>query len=281
MRTTTERPLRVRFIATCVAWLAAAACDTDLAFEPNAPDTFVVQAFLFAGEPVTDVTVTGVLPIDADSAAVAASIADAHIAIFREGRRFELVPTRDEPGRYHYPGDDLVVRVGDLFALEVSYGDRTATAETVVPVPPQGLALSATVMAPPQFGSPGGGFDRGVLDNAIVVRWENPANALHYMVVDNVEDAPAPFAEGPLGGLLARRFVQRPTASDSTIVPAPSLAYYGRHRIRLYRINEEYADLYEGLNQDSRDLNEPPSNVLGALGVFSAFSADSAFFDVR
>ena len=51
--------------------------------------------------------------------------------------------------------------------------------------------------------------------------------------------------------------------------------------MKLYRVNEEYADLYEGLNQDSRDLNEPPSNVRGALGVFSAFSADSAFFEVR
>ena len=267
------------FIAA-LAFGVAAACADDLAFAPETPDTFVVQAFLFAGEPVTEVTVTGVLPIDADSTAVAAPIADAYIAIFREGERFELVPTAGEPGRYHYPGDDLAVQVGDVFALEASHGARTATAETVVPVPPRGLSLSATVMAPPQFGVRGGGFQPGA-DDALVARWENSASELHYVVVDNVEADPTPFAESPFGGGFARRFVQPPTAGDSALVSARSLAWLGRHRVKLYRVNEEYADLYEGLNQDSRDLNEPPSNVRGALGVFSAFSADSAFFEVR
>ena len=269
-----------RFVFAVVAGAAIAACDTDLAFAPETPDTFVVQAFLFAGEPVTEVAVTGVLPIDADSTAVAAPISDARITILREGERFDLVPTGDQPGRYHDPGDDLTVEVGDVFALEASYGDRTATAETVVPVPPNGLTLSATVMAPPEFGSRGGGFQPGAED-AMVVRWENSGSALHFVVVDNLEADPAPFAESPFGGGFTRRFIQRPTAADSTLLSARSLTYYGRHRIRLYRVNEEYAELYEGLNQDSRDLNEPPSNVRGALGVFSAFSADSAFFEVR
>ncbi|MCY4645433.1 MAG: hypothetical protein OXE73_00900 [Gammaproteobacteria bacterium] len=266
------------FIAALAGTVAA--CDTDLAFAPTTPDTFVVQAFLFAGEPVTEVTVTGVLPIDADSTATAAPIADARIAITRDGARFDLVPTEGEPGRYHYPGSDLLVEVGDVFGLEASHGDRTATAETVVPVPPHGLSLSATVMAPPEFGVRGGGFQPGA-DEGLVARWENSASALHYVVVDNIEAEPAPFAESPFGGGFARRFVQRPTAGDSALVSARSLSYFGRHRVRLYRVNEEYADLYEGLNQDSRDLNEPPSNVRGALGVFSAFSADSAFFEVR
>lgn len=275
--------MRIRIAQCLVAALAgagAAACDSDLAFAPETPDTFVVQAFLFAGEPVTEVAVTGVLPIDADSTAVAAPISDARITILREGERFDLVPTGGQPGRYHYPRDDLTVEVGDVFALEASYGDRIATAETVVPVPPNGLTLSAAVMAPPEFGSRGGGFQPGVED-AMVVRWENSGSALHFVVVDNLEADPAPFAESPFGGGFTRRFIQRPTAADSTLLSARSLTYYGLHRIRLYRVNEEYAELYEGLNQDSRDLNEPPSNVRGALGVFSAFSADSAFFEVR
>lgn len=60
-----------------------------------------------------------------------------------------------------------------------------------------------------------------------------------------------------------------------------TLTHFGRHHLKLYRVNREYADLYEGLKQDSRDLNDSPSNIQGALGVFSAFSADSAFFQVR
>ena len=73
---------------------------------------------------------------------------------------------------------------------------------------------------------------------------------------------------------------QKPRAIDSSSVGLLTLTHFGNHRLRLYRINDEYADLYEGLDQDSRDLNEPPSNIVGALGIFSAFSADSAFFRV-
>jgi hypothetical protein len=45
-------------------------------------------------------------------------------------------------------------------------------------------------------------------------------------------------------------------------------------------VNKEYEDLFNNLEQDSRDLNEPPSNITGALGIFTAFAADSVFFEI-
>jgi hypothetical protein len=86
----------------------------------------------------------------------------------------------------------------------------------------------------------------------------------------------AEFFEG-----LGLRFVSEPTAADSAFVSQLTLKYFGLHKLLLHRVNQEYADLYAGLVQDSRDLNEPPSNIVNGLGVFSAFSADSAFFTVR
>ncbi len=50
--------------------------------------------------------------------------------------------------------------------------------------------------------------------------------------------------------------------------------------VKVYQINQEYADLYENREQDSRGLNEPPSNIKNALGVFSAFNSQEAFFEV-
>jgi len=37
---------------------------------------------------------------------------------------------------------------------------------------------------------------------------------------------------------------------------------------------------YENRPQDSRDLNEPPSNITGGLGVVSALSNQSSDFEV-
>ena len=122
--------------------MTLSACESDLEFIAPDPDIFVVQAFLFADEPVKNVTVTGVLPIDADSTEVAPVISDATITLVRDGVRFELAATSGEPGHYSYPGNDLLIGVGDAFQLEAVVDGKMATAETVVPLPPVGLALS-------------------------------------------------------------------------------------------------------------------------------------------
>ena len=38
---------------------------------------------------------------------------------------------------------------------------------------------------------------------------------------------------------------------------------------------------YENLEQDSRDLNEPPTNIVNGLGIFSAFNSMNVFFEVQ
>ncbi len=275
--------MRTNTIAIVCIALASASCDSDLAFVPPVPDTFVIQAYIFTGEPVTAVSVSGVLPIDADSTEVAELISDAQITLIRGGVRYDLVPTVGEAGKYEYPGSDLTIAVGDVFQLEATYGSRTATAETVVPSPPTGLVLSADSLIVPEFGGGRGG--RGgqgsLLAAGVTARWSNPASELHFAVIDNVEPAPEILPTTEIFSRFAARIVQQPTAADSSIVTLLTLTHYGSHRLKLYRINDEYADLYQGLNQDSRDLNEPPSNIHGALGVFSAFSSDSAFFVVR
>ncbi|MEM6800841.1 MAG: hypothetical protein AAF696_05525, partial [Bacteroidota bacterium] len=61
---------------------------------------------------------------------------------------------------------------------------------------------------------------------------------------------------------------------------AGTIESFGQYSVKVYHINQEYADLYENREQDSRDLNEPPSNITNALGVFSAFNSQETFFEV-
>ena len=144
--------MRTRMIVAVSLALALGACDSGLGFVPLDPDTFVIQAFLFTGEPVAAVSVTGVLPIDAESTEVPEPISDARITLIKDGVRYDLVPTPGEAGKYDYPGDDLAVAVGDFFQLEARHGNRTATAETVVPSPPTGLTLSVDSLIVPESG---------------------------------------------------------------------------------------------------------------------------------
>ena len=75
--------MRTRMIVALSLVLALGACDSGLSFVPLDPDTFVIQVFLFTGEPVAAVSVTGVLPIDAESTEVPEPISDARITLIK------------------------------------------------------------------------------------------------------------------------------------------------------------------------------------------------------
>lgn len=259
---------------------AGLACsDSGQPFVPPVPDSFVVQAYVFAGEPIDQVYVTGMLPIDAEEGDVAPPVRDAAITILRGPDRFDLVPMPGEPGRYRFEGDPAI-QIGDNLTLQVSYDGKNASATTIVPPAPVGLELSSDDLDAFDPFSDFGGVEE-LLSRRVVVRWSNPADRLHFVAIDNLEVDPTILPTTELVAEALPRIITEPTPFDSTVVPQILLTHYGDHRVRLYRVNYEYAELYQGLTQDSRNLNEPPSNIDGALGIFSAFASDSAFFTVR
>lgn len=262
------------WVLAIVGVLAAQACtDSD----PMGPDTdiLVVRAFLFAGEPVADIRVTTTVPLVSEDT-LGTPVSDATVWLERDGIRFDLIATPGAEGAYHYPGSDLVIAEGEVFELGISRGSESLSATTVVPSAPEGFAVSSDVLEVVDltagFRGPGG-FAFG----GLIVRWINPERDLFFVVVDNLETDPEQIP-APEFIREARRFVSAPTPADSTTISQLSLTHLGEHRILLYHVNQEYADLYEGRVQDSRDLNEPPSNIRGGLGVFSAFASREGTF---
>lgn len=61
-----------------------------------------------------------------------------------------------------------------------------------------------------------------------------------------------------------------------------NFSYHGRYLVKVYRVNQEYRDLYETQEQDSRNLIEPLSNIENGLEIFSTFhsNVDSLFLNV-
>ena len=252
----------------------------DLAF-----NQFVVEAFLFAGEPVDDIRVKTVFPLT-DEVDTSEPINDAEVVLMRASETFPLVSSGSD-GLYHYPGDDLEVRTGDIFQLEITHNGITAMAETEVPTPTQGLILSQdSIIVPALPLSQGrdavveaiGNFLR---ESAVTASWDNPDGEQFYMVVENVTEATDPiFPQQVLDALEDLRFVSEPTDADNLTFLGGSLITFGTYSVSVFHVNEEYAALFDNRTQDSRDLNDPPSNVVNALGIFSAFNSQTAFFEV-
>ena len=269
-------------IILALALLLLSACDSVDSGEFD--DPIVVEAFLFAGEPIDDIHLSSVLPIDSEDT-LATPINDANVRLVKGGASYTLISSGTE-GFYHYPGDGLTVETGDVFRLEVDYGSTRITAETTVPAPPTSVSMPVSRITVPNVGDDFFAirelFQALNEENTLSVTWDNPDAESYFVALeapanDNPDYLLPEFIRDRFGGF---RIVTEPTTTNFYDIPIFSLEVIGAYTTTVYRINQEYADLYENREQDSRDLNEPPTNVDGGLGVFSAFNGQSITFQI-
>jgi hypothetical protein len=263
-----------RFSASAVL-LALVSCSSSPLVIPES-EGLVIQAYVYAGEDLSDIRITSTMPIDADTNA-GPPVNDAFVRISLRGTTYDLVPSSGDSGYYHYAGSDFAATPGDTAYLSVTHEIVIATSRTVVPAPPVSVKLSSETLLVQDFSSLNFQGFRDDTSN-IMVSWANTARDLHYVVVDNLEENPESIYGDTDRSFKNRLLVSQPTDAEFYRIRPMEITHFGRHRIRVYRVNQEYADLYIGRQQDSRDLNEPPSNIENALGVFSAFASDSVFF---
>jgi hypothetical protein len=91
---------------------------------------------------------------------------------------------------------------------------------------------------------------------------------------------PEPPDGAPARGGFNFQMDTRPTNDNYSTISFQELTHFGTHRIIIYRVNNEYVQLYNSMDQDSRELNEPFSNVENGLGIFTAFNSDTLYFEV-
>jgi len=238
----------------------------------------VLRGYLYANEPVQDIEVMSSFPLGS-SDSTNPPITTATVALLKSGNSYPLSPDTARPGYYYYQGTGLTVNVGDMFNIEVDYNGQSVTAATVVPPKPQNVALSVSNLhfridtIQVRFGTR---ISVTGLDTAIVT-WDNPDGQYFYVVTESI-DSTAQLLRPDSS--FTRRFTSQPTNENSYRINNNSILYTGKHVLKVYRVNKEYADLYRSRQQDSRELNEPLTNVKGGLGIFSAFASDSLYFTV-
>lgn len=115
---------------------------------PGSDERLVVQAYLFASEPVTEIPVTSTIPLSSTDS-LDPPINNAEVALVKERERCLLVPAPADSGYDHYAGTDLDVHVFAVVDLKVTIGAVTATGRTTVPQPPNEASLSTTNVQTP------------------------------------------------------------------------------------------------------------------------------------
>ncbi len=251
-----------------------AGCDESISTQID-KDLVVVEGFLYANQPVKDISLTEVLPLGSEDS-LAPPITNATVIIKKQETEFMLIPDNTKAGFYYYPDNDLVINYKDELFLEVNVNNKIITAKTSVPLKPTNLQLNSDILIIPEF-TPGAGRRPPDLESySIKLTWDNFDNSYYYVTIENIEQDPIPIDLNT--GKFASRFVSEPSISSEYRISFGLITHLGKHRLVLYTVNQEYVDLYESRDQDSRNLNEPLTNIENGLGIFSAFASDTVYF---
>jgi hypothetical protein len=247
----------------------------------------VLRGYLYAQEPVSDIQITMTNSLGSSDSTYP-PITTASVVLIKEDVRYGLNADPTRPGYYAFTGNGLSVNTDDIFHIEVSYGGRLVTAQTVVPPKPEGMAMSTSMVhfTKDSIQTPMGVRTMTGSDDTVLVTWSNASQDYYYIVIESVDSrgtlirdtTAGPFGGG--GGGFGFRLISQPTNQSSYRINPGEIQYTGKHIVKLYRVNKEYADLYRSRMQDSRALNEPLTNVADGLGIFSAFSSESREFMV-
>ncbi|RLD82470.1 MAG: hypothetical protein DRJ10_05030, partial [Bacteroidetes bacterium] len=79
-----------------------------------------------------------------------------------------------------------------------------------------------------------------------------------------------------------RKFSAEPIDGDAyDLNTRRQLVFFGNYRLILYKVNQEYVNLYENISQSTLNLTEPLTNIDNGLGIFTGINSDTLSLQVR
>ncbi len=250
-------------ISVLLATGLVAGCDT--ATPVLEPDVVVINGFLYAGEPVRNIQLTTTSPVEATDE-VGQPIIDVPVVLFQNAdtNYFFLTPQPGQPGMYHYDGDDLRVKIGDVFHLGLEYQGRETGAATYIPEEPQGVVLSeARIFVE---------ADLGEEETVLTIAWDNPEDQLHWVFIHNIDADPVPIRWENAETDPAHPIQSEPLTEPFYQVTADQFTHYGTHEVKVYRISSNYFALYQFAQRPVRRIYEPDTGIENGVGIFAGLS---------
>ena len=165
---------------------------------------------------------------------------------------------------------------GRTYKLSFDYENKTITAETVIPGKPADFTAStnSVVGFDPGSFTPGSGTPP-TFPEPIELTWTAESGGYYLIVVESAETDPELIFSDTTNFRPFRAFRSEPQQTNTWNIQSLSFRYYGAHHVILYRLNAEYAALYEDSGSNSTNLTSPFTNVSNGLGIFTGVNADT------
>lgn len=255
------------FALLVFSWLISCTKQTATTSEPKA----VVEAYLVPGRQA-EVKITQEIPFGGDST-VSYALTGLAVFISNRGTDYSLVHTGDAI----YSTTSLSIGAGETYSLKFEFNNREVTATTTIPQKPTDFRSSATSVTIPAFGGGGGGAPPSFPD-PVKLNWSNAETNYHFFAVKCVEASPTEIS----GAGNRRNFTTAPDQTNTKEINFGEFKYYGKNALLLYRVQTEYAALYNTNGNNSQNITTVPTNVQNGLGIFTGINlADTIFITVN
>ncbi|MFN8428936.1 MAG: hypothetical protein U0V04_03065 [Spirosomataceae bacterium] len=256
----------------------------------NPGDKPVIEAYLAPGHTVSMKVFTEI-PYTTEDSAYSEPISGLKIKITgSDGNSFYLTET--ETGVYE--STQKLGVAGTTYAMSFEHNGRTIAAETILPGKPEGYSMDVTEIYrvardfssfTPGQGPPQGGFQQEQF-SSINLTWNNPENLYHFIAAQLLDEnatqiVTRPSSDSNFPQRPPRRFNNQPIQTESATVNGQSFEYFGRYAIILYKLNADYAALYENQNTTSQNISTPVSTITNGLGIFTGINADTLLLTVK
>ncbi len=242
--------------------------------EIDSANTPVIEAFIFPGQDTIALKVSKMISyMGSDQDSLQQAITDCQVSLIHENNYIDLTHDDKQPGRYFTTRNYIDLSAGDTIAISGSYMDISFYAETTVPTVPPDLYINKDRLY----------YDSSnprsmLMAEDITLSWSNPTLDFYYVFVENIETDPVPLNEMIVDA--PKMSFAHPSQSDQFQISMRNVRYFGTHRVIVYHVNPEFADLFDNTELTSNAITEPPGNIDTAMGIFTALNADTVYFSI-
>ncbi len=252
-------------------------------------DKPVIEAFLAPNQKVSMKVFTEIPYSFEDEAGVSTNIEGLKILI---GDDHGLSFTLKDMGNGLYESEETLGEVGTSYSMIFEYNGRTISASTILPPKPEAFEISTATIERIERdlsggfiggggfgpGQGGGGFQQE--DQAeLIMTWSNTEGVYYFVAAQYAEENLDPVVQFPENenGFIRpqRRFNNEPVQTSTSTMRPQQFEYFGRYNIILYRLNPDYAALYENNNTSTQNISTPLSIISNGLGIFTGVNADT------
>jgi hypothetical protein len=172
--------------------------------------------------------------------------------------------TETSSGTYSLDLGEDTIRENQRYDMQFAYSGKSVEGSATVPAPVCGLRV-----VPDSLVQSSSWYFMDSSDTAeVTVSWDDVDNSYYQVYIESPNTTDMPSL-----GIFGSRMMQ-PFRGNSYRATARDFRSPGTHRIHVYRVGRDYAELYGRVS--SSDLSNPVSFIRNAFGIFTSLSVAKA-----